>query len=1285
VNCRILLVPIVVAVAGITTNAQVVPIMPDEPPPMGNVPGMPPNAPGAPNASPAPNPANTAATAASVVGLLGSPSRRGPLLAAVVLRARLPQTPTPDSPRMMRLKQLTFDRRPSAILKAWAHRPETKPRDPKQPAPTPLDAELQAFQKNVTLGNWPAVKSYLAGLPTGEGKAAYQQMLQSLQGAPPQPGMMGGFPGRMIRGPDGGLMPMSPPEQNAFVADDVIGLAAATPDTLDKELIGKLGTILRRALDGHTVAPDVVTRFKMEVDKKTGKPALTPRQAAQLLMAANEPISAGTFLPALDQAIADKDSEGLNLLARHFLGVHANEKKVVFLERAWSATQAVLALRGAKIEEKEEAVKRAVEVAPKIKEELGQTWLDQSFTKQPERGMEILATIGSLVSQGLDISPMMREDRLKVLQLEKTAVDALLKAAPQRAAEWHSTLGLLAGAWLREAEYTKQMDSSTTGGYRTIRHGRSTMRWYVGDPDEMLRQQNIPLPIHTADLLHTRPEKGWIASLDPGPRAKLAALLAYLYLKVSDEKSAFPFIEELAPTNKTVARALVNEFLTVWTASHDPNASAQDNDPFGFGYFSSGSSGMGEGIPLTRSKQERNLVDLAGWVERIRRLPLERLDEDLLVNAFTRCHSRAEVYRLEAIEKVFGPLAKIKPRTLANLIQTTRANLAGLWREPAEQAKKKTNRKQKDIEVEVLHGYELAGKVVGDALKQFPDDWSLTLARAALLHDETNYRQEIAKSSDYSKKRAEAIANFQKAAALYADQVKRLAEDEETIALYQQWFNASLGACDLDQVDDEKLPDPRQSPLIRKALLSLPTEVAERHMNKMAEGLVSNLGMVKPPARHRYLKQGFEIIGENKHAAKAKQIFDYYKDLVNEIKLETVIDGSDKVGHEERFGLFVNIRHTREIERESQGFGRFLQNQNSGGYYWNFGRPTTDYRDRFQAAATEALKEQFEIISIAFQSDKVHSRALPEYGWRVTPYAYLLLKPRGPQVDKIPPLHLDLDFQDTTGDNPDFGPTAGYVILPVESPAVPIDATSAKGEPRPIRKLQIAQTLDERQADKGKLGLEIKASGVGLVGTLENTVSLAPKGFEIVQTNDQGVSVAKFDEEGDNIAVVSERTWLVELRARQDRAAAPRNFRFASAKGDGAEMTYQRYQDADLVAAEAEVALEHEYQGHGRLWLWIGGSAGVVVILIAVVLGATLLRRRRPRTIVRMKLPEKLTPFTVTMLLRRIQQNNGLNASEREALDRAIADLEARFFADRKGIAEIDLRTLAEDWVRRTQ
>ncbi len=55
---------------------------------------------------------------------------------------------------------------------------------------------------------------------------------------------------------------------------------------------------------------------------------------------------------------------------------------------------------------------------------------------------------------------------------------------------------------------------------------------------------------------------------------------------------------------------------------------------------------------------------LAVWVERLRKLPLGEVDQELVAKAFTSSHSNAEVYRLERIESVLGPLKTIKPRTL---------------------------------------------------------------------------------------------------------------------------------------------------------------------------------------------------------------------------------------------------------------------------------------------------------------------------------------------------------------------------------------------------------------------------------------------------------------------------------------------------------------------------------------------------------------------------------------------------------------------------------------------
>jgi hypothetical protein len=91
---------------------------------------------------------------------------------------------------------------------------------------------------------------------------------------------------------------------------------------------------------------------------------------------------------------------------------------------------------------------------PKVKQEMGETWLGQSFTRS-HCGMDILATIGSRSAQGLQTNPFGPEQRVKELQLQKTAVDALLKASPTGRRRG-AVATLLAGNWLREAEFTYQ-------------------------------------------------------------------------------------------------------------------------------------------------------------------------------------------------------------------------------------------------------------------------------------------------------------------------------------------------------------------------------------------------------------------------------------------------------------------------------------------------------------------------------------------------------------------------------------------------------------------------------------------------------------------------------------------------------------------------------------------------------------------------------------------------------------------------------------------------------------
>ncbi|MBL8823771.1 MAG: hypothetical protein JNJ77_14375 [Planctomycetia bacterium] len=1206
-----------------------------------------------------------------------------------------------QSQRMQRLKQLQFSRKPTAILKAWnpamgdikpniyidpqimmmrggmpmMHEPDMESNKAvKTPEQKRLDEQMERFQSNVTLGNWSEVRRFMQSLTGPETRAAYRQMLRSLASTQmSQAEMQAQNTGRPV-------LPQTM-EKNVFYTEDLIQLVSLVPEKLDKEHLRNLTSILKQSLASGNAPETVVEKLKQETSKPKEKRLISEREVSKLLVESDLSVYLKDFLPSPDEAFQSKDLEALNLLARYYIAKHAQEPKSKHLEDAWKVTLQIMSLKEGDKEEKLEALKRAVEYAPRIKEELGQRWLEESFTTNTERGKEILSTLGTYIAQGMLRHPQDSTLRLKELQLQKSAIAALLKSSPTQAREWAQTLTLLASNWMREAEFSKQYDFSSNYGPRARRDVFGNF-YYVNVDDDgnqqmmwNMRQQGIPQAIATGELLRTSPDDQWLTYVDAGLRPKLSGTLAQLHLKVGEENKAFPHIQSLAKSNPNQAKELVKEFLKVWTRNHDPNS---ERNQYRSMYFFYGYEERAEGIPLTRSKQERNVKELSEVISKMREMNLGDVDEEQLSKAFTTCHSAAEVYKTEAIEKVFGPLGKLKPRTFASLAQTMRGNLTGLWKNPGVQEKNKTNRKQKDIQEEVLRGYEVAKQVIEDGLKQHPNHWALLTAKAAVLHDEVNYRSELGKSSEFSAQRSQALKVFAQAAEQY-DAVLRtrsLPEDEETTMVYDQWFYASLGAVDLAMINEERQPDFKQMPIIKAAIQKLPADLAERHMNKFANNLFSRMSSAKAQVKFRYLQGGFGIIDpDHKQAYEARKLFDYYKDLITEVKLTTEVDGGDTtVGHGEPFGVFVHLLHTRDIERESGGFSRYLQNQNSLRWSYNYGRPTADYRDRFETAVKETLKEQFDIISVTFESEKVHSRSAREFGWRVTPYAYLLLKAKGPQVDKLPGLRIDLDFLDTSG----------FVVLPVESPVLPIDCKPKMAKARPVRKLTITQTLDERQASKGKLILEVKATGLGLVPPIPQLLDIRPAGFEIAKLDDQGVAIAKFSEDQGPIAIQSDRTALVTLVAHEGQAA-PKTFQFGKPLVENAEVIYQRYNDADLVSVTQSIELDQKYGNKSMAGtIWLIGSLLATLLTLGVII--YLIRRKRPVTVDDNLLPEHMTAFTVHQYLDRLRSAKHLPPALKEQLETEIASIERDYFsAERNGHAPADLRQLALKWMNKAK
>jgi len=1241
----------------------------------------------------------------------------------------------PESERMKKLKTLIFDRRPSSILEAWSKPPEPSGAAPstdvsagtnvaagneavnsgettiekadesagtgadssssstvsaetdvthadKTPSTAPeteeakqareaaekakadaqkkadeaklLEAELKRFQRFVTLGDWNSVKEYLKSLPEAEGNAGYSQMLRSLlQGPPPRP-------------PQNQQM-QAYVEKNQITLPDILDLAAASPVKINKDHEKNLGALLVLSLSQGNLLERFLEIVRAELDKDEFP--LKRRDVVRILMAAGQPIACGEFLPKPEHAEENNDREGLNLLSDYYVKMHEKEKKGGWLEKAWKVTLAALAAGEITDEDKQLALKRAVYLAPKVRDELGEVWLHESFTSRPERGMEILAVLGAQASDGLYRYPQDVDFRAQGLELQTTAATALLEVTPERAKEWRKTLHLLASNWLKEAVFTYQYDQSTQRGPRMQRDMYGNWFYYNdGDNNYPYQNNQMPRAIATGRILEIRPADTWLEHVDEGLRPKFSMVLAQLLLKVGEEGEAFPHIERLAATHADPAKDLVHEFLRVWTRNHTPDEQRSRTNSYSYFY---GYEERASGIPLMRSKQERNLTELAQWVKRIKGLPLEDLDDKLIAEAFTTAHSSAEVYRLDNIEKVFGPLEGLEPKTLASLIQKMRTNLVSVWKQPDVQKEKKTNRRQKDIQAEVLRGYEVARAVVAEGTLRHPEDWSLALAKASLEHDENGYRAELEKSSEFSERRLASFDSFRAAADLYAKQVPQLDVEEESTEVYEIWMYAALGACDLGAVDPQKQLVAREIPSIRAAIAALGGETAERHLAKFASTLFTRMSNVNPAVKFRYVRAGLEITGEHERAREAREVYDYYKDLVTEIQLVARVDGSDVVGSSGPFGVFVDLRHTREIERESGGFAKYLTNQNNMSYAFNYGRPTENYRDKFEETARETLKEHFDVQSITFNHPDAHSKAEEEYGWRVTPYAYLLIKPRGPEVDKIPALRLDLDFLDTSG----------YVVLPIESSVVPIDAREPRGEARPFADLSLTQTLDERQSKQGKLILEVRARAHGLVPALDSILDLSPKGFDIQSVDDQGASVVEFEKETEEIALLCERTWMVTFAGRKDLARLPETFTFGTPRVETKELLYQRFVDADLAKAEKTISLDASYGERRSRWPMITGLATLALLAAA---GVVFVLRRRPKMEARARfhLPETVTPFTAIGFLRELATDGVLGETDRTTLASQIESLERFYFADQAG-EQPDLDAIVSTWLRR--
>ena len=343
-------------------------------------------------------------------------------------------------------------------------------------------------------------------------------------------------------------------------------------------------------------------------------------------------------------------------------------------------------------------------------------------------------------------------------------------------------------------------------------------------------------------------------------------------------------------------------------------------------------------------------------------------------------------------------------------------------------------------------------------------------------------------------------------------------------------------------------------------------------------------------------------------------------------------------------------------------------------YYAVQGGPQQrNFTEDFEKQVREKLADHFEVKTVTFLDDKVKSRGLERTGWRETPLAYLLLKAKDGSVDQIPTFRMDLDFMDSRG----------QVVLPVESQVTLIDARPDKTAARPVNDLEVTQILDDRELAQGKVSLEIKATGHGLVPDLASLLRTNFSDLRVEELSDPGLAISRIDTEVDDLAPVSERNWVIKLAVTDD-APASLSFKFPEPTSANVKTTYKRYADADLVEVQPMLALAGFSLRPRPWWHWLV-MAGVAGVVIAG--GAIWLRKQRPGGVSekpRYTLPEPATVFSLIALLRRMEADRSLSWKEtdRAELDESIRRLEAHYFSrQRNGHTDPDLTSIGRHWV----
>jgi hypothetical protein len=1048
---------------------------------------------------------------------------------------------------------------------------------------------------------------------------------------------------------------------------DVVRLADASPVDLDNRQNGPLGRMLFLALQGNESRAELMAVLKKGTPRLGGTDPNTRRAAAALLA------SAELWAEAKEFGLKESD------IPRGVVLVDSTPPPVD--DPTWEQLLEVLRKPPADETERTETLERLYQTLSQFTPDVAKTKLSALINdrSQQQVAAAVLAIIGQRTARAMnEVDFNLRKANLELQQVTMThlAAKTSLQEAP-----WLTLANLYARNWLAEAQFTL----------------KTFPVWQKAAVTTRDRHQHVALE----DVLKRAPADAWLAALLPQLSGTVKTTQARLIMISDHIDRVIPIIRDFVGEDPKLAAELANSYLATWAARHNPNLSPDALKQYRLD---------NQAIVLTRLEQEASLKQLGQLLETLDAPTRRLLDQDRVVLAFDICHSKAEIYTREHITTVFGALDKLPPPLLLTLFERMRVKLALNWRDLSIQRDAATKRTTADVLKLVNNGYAEANEVAQQWLAAHADDWRMNCTAGSLLADwaEFAYFEAVATENDddrfavYLKRTGDALARFRASSKAYAAQLPKMKRSAFELLPYRAWFYGLLGLSHDSDVNLRKGVTKEGLQEIRRAMLDLPGGAGEVHLELFSAMVADNVqqNRIAPEMKFRYLSSAVQITGRRPTIYPAEEKVQYYNSLLEEIRLETRLDGSDKIHPGTEFGVFVSLVHTADIARESGGFSKYLMNKVRRTVS---GKSITEepfYRDRFEEALRLSLNDFFDVRTIVFADPNLEAR---EYNpsekkdkdatspnakeskrdWQETSLAYLLLIAKDPTVDRVPPLEIELDFFDREG----------KVVIPVPSTPILIEVAAEAPAARPAANLSVTQIVDSRELAGQRLKMDVVVTAQGLVPDLPQLLELEKYSLKVERVEPrEGLLIRELHSGPEGLYAVSERSWTVHfdpaplLRGAKHRI----DFEFPQAKPKDIEVNYRTYDDVDPVEAAATVTLsegaEVEKIAQTNYFAWgVGGFASLAAILLAGIVvfwkGPKPVETQAPA----FEIPRDVTPFSIVALLHRIQSSPkaSLSDEQRQELRRDIATLEQASFA-RQGasMSTQELTLLAHRWLK---